>query len=148
MAAGINVEVKQSGRFRPPKLDGGALTAMGQELVRVQLERWENGLNVFDSKAKPLSKKAFFIKRRVRKTSRPVRDLNMTGLLRSNFTLRKAIDNVIRAEPTSRAARQHARQGNAPEQMIGFAGSDMKAAYDEAVKAWGRLAGTLWYRVP
>jgi hypothetical protein len=64
-----------------------------------------------------------------------------------NFILRKAINGVIRAENTSREARQHARQAQLHEEMIGLSGSDQAALYRDVQTAYGALAKNAWYQV-
>ena len=135
----------KSGRFKKPVLDNHALTMMGNGLVTQQKKRWESSLNVSDQNSRPLAKKYMFIKAKIRRTNRPKRDLHLSGLLLSNFTLRKAVNGTIRAEATSRAARDHANSANEKDQMIGFAGSDIKRAMDEANAAFGSLCKSLWY---
>jgi hypothetical protein len=141
--AGIKVGVKKTVRLRQPKLDGGQLQEIGDAMVAKQKARWGAGINAEDRAAKPLSKRYTFIKAKIRRTNRPKRDMNLSGLLLSNFTLRKAINGVIRAEPTSRKAREHARPANNIEQMIGLSGSDSKVIYDRTQAAFGDLAKTM-----
>lgn len=147
MANPLNMQVKKTGFFRPPKLDNGVLTHMGNDIVAQQKMRWSLGRNTSDAPAKPLSKPYLFRKAKIRRTNRPKRDLHLSGLLLSNFTLRKAMNGVIRAEPTSRVARTHALSANEKDQMVGFAGSDLKNVYDDAEKAFGSLAKKLWYQI-
>ena len=149
MAEGpVQIRVKQTGRVRKPNLDNGDMTAIGQEMVAAQKARWAAGVNADGAKARPLSRRYTYIKAKVRRTNRPIRDMHLSGILLNNFTLRKAINNVIRAEPTSRVARdQHAKPANKIEQMIGFSGSDIKASYDEIAKRYGDLARRMWIPV-
>lgn len=135
----------KSGRFKKPVLDNHALTHMGESLVAQQKNRWAKSLNAFDQNSRPLSKKYMFVKAKIRRTNRPRRDLHLTGLLLSNFTLRKAVNGTIRAEPTSREARKHASSANEKDQMIGFAATDIRRAMDEANAAFGSLCKKLWY---
>ena len=146
MAEPIKITIKGKGRFKQPKLDAGQLQHIGEDMVTTQKARWASAVNALGGKAKPLSKKYTFIKAKVRRTNRPVRDMRLTGTVLSNFRLRKAINGVIRAEPTSRIARDKARGADRYEQMIGFSGTDIKNVYDEVQKAYGELAKTLWYQ--
>ena len=61
-----------------------------------------------------------------------------------NFTLRKAINGVIRAENTSRLARKHALGSQTAEEMIGFAGSDVALAMKASEKACGKWMTKAW----
>jgi len=143
----VDIKVTKTGRFKPPVLDQGQLTSIGSQMIAAQKARWASGRNAADAPGRPLSKPYLYKKAKIRKTNRPIRDMHLTGLLLSNFTLRKAINGVIRAEPTSREGRKHATSGNDKDQMIGFAGSDVKVVYDETQKQYGSLAQKLWYPV-
>ena len=147
MAGGIKVKLKRTGRLRKPTLDYGQLFHIGTHMVEKQKARWAAGLNANDGTAAPLSKRYMFYKAKVRKTNRPKRDMRLSGLLWNNFSLRKAINGVIRAENTTREARDHATSANAKDQMIGFSGSDLKVIYNESQRAYGSLAKNLWYEV-
>lgn len=144
MAGPVSVKVKKTGRLKKPTLDHGPLTAIGTDMVAKQKQRWAQGINADGMRAKPLSKPYLYKKAKIRRTNRPIRDLNLTGLLLSNFTLRKAINGVIRAEATSRAARKHAVSAQQGDQMIGFSGSDVKEVYEGAEKQYGILARKMW----
>lgn len=147
MAGPVAISVIKTGKFRKPVLDNAQLTAIGTGMVAKQKARWAAALNADDQKAKPLSKPYLYKKARIRKTNRPVRDLHLTGLLLENFRLRKAIDGIIRAEPTSRAGRQHATSATRDDQMIGFSLSDAKQVYDETERQYGRLAEKMWFQI-
>src|SRR5262245_42865524 len=98
MAGPVSVKVKKTGRVKKPTLDHGQLTTIGQAMVDKQKQRWAQGINAEGMRAKPLAKPYLYRKAKIRRTNRPIRDLHLTGLLLSNFTLRKAINGVIRAE--------------------------------------------------
>lgn len=144
MADAVKIEVKKTGRIRAPVLDHGALTRIGTEMLAAQKQRIGRGLNTSDSQAKPLSKPYLFKKAKIRRTNRPIRDLKLTGLLMENFTLRKAANGIVRAEPTSREARKHALAAVEKDAMIGFAGSDLKTVYEGAEEQYGQLAKKMW----
>ena len=144
MADAVKVTLKKSGRLKPPVLTDPVLTKIGEEIVRKQKERWSKSVSANGDKAAPLSKPYLFRKAKIRRTNRPVRDMHLTGLLRDNFTLRKAANGIIRAEPTSREGRKHATSANAKDQMIGFSGTDVKTVYDETSAAYGKLAKEMW----
>jgi hypothetical protein len=76
-----------------------------------------------------------------------VRDMRMTGLTAANFKLRKAIDNTIRAENTTRQARQNAQKANDIEQMIGLAGSDQQAIFRQSQAEYGKWLEKAWIPV-
>ena len=137
----------RGGRIRTPKLDNGTLTEIGNKLVLEQKQRWAKSIDSSGQTAKKLSVKYFFEKRGFMGGGSPKRDNKMTGLMVQNFALRKAIDGVIRAENTSRAGRQHARQSQGFEEMIGFAGSDVVAAMEASKKAYGQWMTKAWIPV-
>lgn len=145
--AEVNIAVKKRGYFRAAKLDNGVLTHIGNEMVAAQKARWARSENTDGSKAKPLSKKYIFQKAKVRRTNRPVRDLHLSGLLLDNFTLRKALNGVVRANPTSRKAIDHARLGQEKEAMIGFAPSDERIIGKAVGDAFADLTKRLWYQI-
>ncbi|HEY1242180.1 MAG TPA: hypothetical protein VGF16_16565 [Bryobacteraceae bacterium] len=144
MAGGLQVQVKQSGRVRPARLDNGVLTAIGNEMVKRQLERWSKGINADGNQAKPLGKKYFFVKKAYLRQEHPIRDNRFTGALAANFQLRKAIDGVIRAEPTQRATRAAAAKADQYEQMIGFSGPEINEILKESVGAYGDWVEKAW----
>jgi hypothetical protein len=143
----VKVNVPRTGHVKKPNLDNGKLTRIGNRMVKEQKARWEKHINANGQQAKPLNKKYVFIKKKVRNVGRPYRDNNLTGVMLKNFILRKAINGVIRAENTSREARQHARQAQLHEEMIGLSGSDQAALYRDVQTAYGALAKNAWYQV-
>jgi len=143
----VKITVKKRGFFRAPKLDNGTLTQIGIEMVAAQKARWARAENADGTKAKPLSKKYIFQKAKIRRTNRPVRDLHLSGTLLENFSLRKAINGLVRANPTSRKAIEHARLGQEKEAMIGFAPSDIRVVGEAAEKAFADLTQRLWYQI-
>jgi hypothetical protein len=144
MAAPVTIKVGRTGRFRPPKLDNGELTFIGKAMVDAQLERWSKGINSDGNFARPLSKKYFFQKRKFRGMDNAIRDNYMTGALVKNFTLRKAMDGQIRAEPTQRVTRQHAVKLQQYEQMIGFSPSDIDVVFRAASAQYAKYASSAW----
>ena len=144
MAEEVKIKVTRTGRVKAPVLDGGKLTAIGNLMVTEQKQRWSKAVSADGSAAPPLSKKYIFIKAKIRRINRPVRDMNLTGTVLQNFMLRKAINSIVRAEPTSRLAREKARGAERYAQMIGFAPSDEKAVYAAAQKEYGELVKALW----
>ena len=144
----VKIKVKQTGRIKQPKLDMGPLTKIGLEMVDAQKKRWSQATNAQGAKAKPLSKKYFFMKRKhFGGKGRPVRDMVMTGILRDNFMLRKAINNNIRAENTTRLARQHANQAVQYEDMIGFSGPEQMAVFRNFEAAYGNYVKRAWVQI-
>jgi hypothetical protein len=144
MAGAVQIKVGRTGRFRPPKLDNGELTFIGNQMVEAQLKRWAEGIDADGNFARPLSKKYFFQKRRFRGIDTAIRDNYMTGALVKNFTLRKAIDGVIRAEPTQRITRQHAVKAQQYAQMIGFSPSDIDVVFRAAASQYAKYASSAW----
>jgi hypothetical protein len=140
----VKVKVKQTGRVRAPRLDDPQLKIIGDEMVAAQKARWAKGIDTGGQPAKKLSVKYAIRKgaylRKVgdpRGSSRVIRDMNITGLLVKNFTLRRASAGVIRAENTTREARAHANKAVLYWDMIGFAGSDVKTVMDSYTKQYG-----------
>lgn len=144
MADGVQVKVTKRGRIRAPNLDNGALTSIGRAMVKAQLLRWAAGVNADGQPAKPLSKRYGFQKSAFRGLEKgaAIRDNKMTGALVDNFTLRKAIQGKIRAEPTQRSAREHATKAQRYDQMIGFAQSDIEVVYSKTIDQYVRWTGT------
>lgn len=143
-SGGFSFKVKKSGRIKPPNLDHGKLTEIGLQMVAAQKKRWELGLNASGNRAKPLTKRYAFLKRGIRRIQNPVRDMYLTGLTRDNFGLRKAIDNQIRAENTSRETRKRAQRSQNYEQMIGFSGQDQVAVFKASLTAYGEYLKKAW----
>lgn len=143
----VKITVPKSGRIKTPKLDHGQLTEIGEVMVAEQKERWAQGLDASGARAPKLSRGYMFRKARIRRTNRPIRDMELTGLTKDNFKLRKAIGGVIRAENSSREGRKRARQAQKAAEMIGFAGSDQVAVFKAAQKQYGRYAKTAWVPV-
>jgi hypothetical protein len=143
----IKIKVKQTGRIKAPKLDNGPLTAIGQDMVARQKERWANHMNASGNQAKPLSKKYTFIKKKFLGVARPYRDNVMTGIMRDNFTLRKAIEGNIRAENTTRLARAHATGAVKFEDMIGFSGPEQMAIFRDFQVEYGQWVKRAWVQI-
>ena len=144
----VKVKVKQTGHIKAPKLDGGRLTRIGNQIVAEQKARWAKHKNAYGNEAKPLSKKYTFIKKKALGLGRPYRDMRgIEGLVIPNFLLRKAIHNEIRAENTSRKARQHARQAQAYDEMIGFSGPEQVSLYRNVNNEYAGLLKTAWVQI-
>jgi hypothetical protein len=140
----FTVKVKKTGRVRGPNLSDPQLKVIGEAMVDAQKKRWDDGINAEGNAARALSKKYFFMKRAATHQTSPIRDMKMTGVTVANFTLRKASGGIIRAENTSRAARDHANRAQGAEQMIGFAGSDQIAVFRESQLQYGVLLQKAW----
>ena len=137
------ISVTKTGKIRLPRLSNPQLKNIGEVMVIAQKKRWASATNANGNPATKLSVKYFFEKRKLR-GGRPVRDMKMTGVTVANFSLRKAGQDQIRAENTSRAGRDHARRANQYEQMIGFAASDQLAVFDEAKFQFGDYLQSAW----
>jgi hypothetical protein len=140
----LKVKVKRTGRVKEPNLSDPQLKAIGEEMVAAQKLRWSKGINAEGNAAKKLSVKYFFIKRKLRGVSRPVRDMNLSGATIKNFSLRKASNGQIRAENTSRATRKSATGANNIEQMIGFAGTDQNSLFKASQLQYGIYLQRAW----
>ena len=143
----VKVKVKQTGRIRAPRLDNGQLTLIGHRMVATQKARWANGVDAYGNTAKPLSKKYTFIKKKYTGVARPYRDNVMTGIMRDNFTLRKAIEGDIRAENTTRLARAHANGAVKFEDMIGFSGPEQMAIFRDFQAEYGQWTKRAWAQI-
>jgi hypothetical protein len=145
---GISVKVTRSGKILPARLDNGGLTRIGDSMVELQLKRWSLGLNAEGNAGKPLRPKPFAIKREYLKKKGDrravIRDNNMTGALRNSFSLRKAINGTIRAEPTTRNGRSHANRAQGYDQMIGFAGYEQVNIYEKSFEEYGKVFTKAW----
>lgn len=145
----VKVKIKQKGRIRKPKLDNGTLTYIGNQMVAQQQYRWARHQNAYGQEAKPLSKKYTFIKKKALGIKgKPYRDMRgIEGLVIPNFQLRKAINGQIRAENTTRKARQHARQAQQYEEMIGFSGKEQVEIIRNVKQEYSALCATAWIQI-
>lgn len=156
--ANLKVSVKRSVRLRGPNLDNGALTKIGEVMVATIKARIAQGLDADGNKALPLSRsyaifKAGYLKRnRGIGTNRPIRDLSLSGVSMQNYTLRRASDNVIRADATTRMARLKLTQGQeqrrknkgvtttlGTSQMFGWEGRNVVDVLAETKKQYGNF---------
>jgi hypothetical protein len=133
----------RGGRVRGPNLADPQLKRVGTVMVAAQKDRWAHAIDADGNQAKKLSVRYAIIKQKFTHR-RPVRDNKMTGLLVSNFQLRKAADNVIRAEPTTQMARAHALGSQGYVEMIGFAVSDANTVFTGINAEYGEYAKTAW----
>lgn len=131
---------------RLANLDNGQLTQIGRPMVIAQKQRIRRGINANNQPAKELSKAYKLRKTRVlRRIGKltgtfAVRDMVFTGATLENFSLRKAINGVIRAEPSTQWARTRAQKavsGGADAQLIGFSGDDATVVITEAERQYG-----------
>lgn len=140
----VKVKVTKSGRVKGPNLEDPQLKAIGDEMVRVQKLRWNDGINASGNQAKKLSFKYFKEKQKYTGQVSPIRDMSMTGDTVKNFTLRRAAQGQLRAENTSRLARQKATRAQTAEEMIGFAGSDQIAIFKASQLQYGIYVTKAW----
>lgn len=141
-AVRFKVAVLQSGRIAPPVLTTPQLVEIGQVMVRAQKERWSRGINAEGVAAAPLHRTTAKAKNTFGK--RMIRDMDMTGLVRNNFSLRQATMQSIRAENTSAEARRHARQAQRFEPMIGLAPQDEAIIFAQVYRAYGVYLKRAW----
>jgi hypothetical protein len=141
--ASMNIQVKRTGRVRPPKLLDPQLAAIGKKMVAEQKARWARSVDASGQSAKKLSVRYAIIKQAVLH-KRAKRDMSLTGKTIRNFTLRKASLGVIRAENTTRYERTKARACNDYDQMIGFALTDAKVVFDGAQAEFGKWVNKAW----
>ena len=144
--ATFSTTVKKNGRLRGPNLSDPQLKAIGDKMVAEQKARWAKSYNAQGLPAAKLSVRYAIIKQAVLH-KRPKRDMVMTGRLLANFTLRRAAEGRIRAENTTRIARDHARRANSYDQMIGFALTDFKVVTDAAQAEYQNYVRTAWIPV-
>jgi hypothetical protein len=143
--AQLKVSIKRSGRIRPPKLlIDPELTRIGRLMVANQKARWAAGINANGITAKQLNRRYFFVKKAFRKIADPKRDNEMTGDLKSNFTLRRASNGVIRAQPTARLPRQKAMRAEQYDEMIGFSPPEQVLISYEFIRLVLKYANVAW----
>jgi hypothetical protein len=140
----VKVQVKKTGRLKGPNLSDPQLKAIGEEMVKVQKQRWDDGLNAQGNTAKKLSFKYFKEKQKFTGQASPIRDMHMTGETVKNFSLRRAAQGSIRAENTSRLARQKATRAQTAEEMIGFAATDQIAIFKASQLQYGIYLQKAW----
>jgi hypothetical protein len=140
----LTVKVKKTGRMKGPDLSDPALKQIGDEMLKAQFRRWDDGLNANGSQAKKLSFKYFKEKQKYTGQTSPIRDMKMTGETIKNFTLRRASQGQIRAENTSRVCRGKAQRAQKAEEMIGFAGSDQIAVFRATQLQYGIHLQKAW----
>jgi len=135
------------------------LTRIGTVLVHSQKKRIAKGIDADGRPAKPLSKSyAIFKTGSLKKnrsigTNRPIRDLSLTDRSLQNYSLRRAMDNVIRADATTRDARFKLDQGQYAvrkqkgvavrigfSQMFGFDGQAVQSVLTAANAEYGIYA--------
>ena len=144
---GLRVSTKYTGLVRPARLDNGQLTRIGRLMVKAQKDRWSKAIDTDGNPAKPLSMKYLFEKKKFTHTSRPLRDMKMTGRTIENFQLRKALDKTIRAENTTRLERAKAGRAQKAGNMIGFAATDQIVVFRAANKEFGEWARKSWVKI-
>ena len=142
MADGMKTTTR-SGKVRGPNLSDPQLRIIGTLMVKDQKERWAKHINAEGQPAKKLSVKYAIIKQQLLH-KRPYRDMVLTGKLLANFSLRRAANNRIRAENTTRLDRAKAQANQLLDQMIGFAVSDIKDAINNVQVQYGQWAKTAW----
>jgi len=140
----VKIQVKKTGRVRPPMLDDPQLKAIGDIMVREQKQRWDDGVTADGIHGKKLSRRYFFIKRKFTKQVAPIRDMKMTGATVANFSLRRASRGMIRAENTTRETRKRATTAQQYADMIGFAASDQIAIFRASQAQYGQYLQKAW----
>ena len=143
MANSVKIKVKQTGRVKAPNLADPQLARIGSSMLVAQFARWFKGVNADGIQAKKLSVRYAIIKQKYLH-KRPIRDNWMTGAMAKNFAVRKAADGQIRAENSTRLAREHAQGSQKYEEMIGFAVSDAQVVIGETQKEYGNYVQTAW----
>ncbi|HEU0180298.1 MAG TPA: hypothetical protein VFV58_39180 [Blastocatellia bacterium] len=141
----VKVRVR-GGRFKQPNLSDPQLKTIGDSMVAKQFERWSKAVDAYGNPAPKLTPRYAIIKQK-KFHVRPVRDNKMTGLLIKNFGLRKAAQNTIRAENTSKTARDHARRAQGYAEMIGFAASDQVEVFTAANEQYGIYLKHAWVQL-
>jgi hypothetical protein len=144
---GLRVSTKYTGLVRPPRLDNGQMTKIGREMVAAQKKRWADAVDASGNPAKRLSMKYLFEKKKFTHTSRPLRDMKMTGRTIANFQLRKALDSTIRAENTTRLERSKARRAQVAGNMIGFSPTDQITVFRSVNREYGEWATRAWVKI-
>jgi hypothetical protein len=140
---GFQINVTKSGRIRGPNLSDPQLKAIGEKMVADQKARWASATNASGQPAQKLSVRYAIIKQAVLH-KRAKRDMSMTGKTIANFTLRKAANDTIRAENTTRLERQKAMRANGYDQMIGFTVQEVYQIAADSQTQFGRYVETAW----
>ena len=140
----LTIRVKKTGRLKGPNLSDPQLKAIGDEMVKAQKERWDDGLNANGNQAKKLSFKYFKEKQKFTGQANPIRDMHMTGETVKNFGLRRASNGQIRAENSTRITRAKASRAQKAEEMIGFAGTDQIAVFRATQLQYGIHLQKAW----
>lgn len=144
----------RGGRFRAPKLDGGQLTMIGEEMVARQKARILSGINADGGRTAPLAPS--YAKRKIRQirklhgktVMRPIRDMFLTGETMKNFRLRTAINGRIVARATTTWARMRVRSTERRgDQMIGFSQAEVNALVRDIRMQYGLKLQRAFVRV-
>jgi hypothetical protein len=130
--------------MKGPDLSDPALKAIGDDMLKAQFRRWDDGLNASGNQAKKLSFKYFKEKQKYTGQVSPIRDMHMTGETIKNFALRRASRGQIRAENSTRVTRAKATRAQKAEEMIGFAGSDQLAVFRSTQLQYGIHLQKAW----
>lgn len=141
-AVRFTMDVTKTGHLGSIELGSSQLRQLGINMVDRQKERWSRGINAEGHQARPLAPVTAKGKRTFGK--KPIRDMDMTGLTRENFSLRAWAQGVLRAENTSRAGRMHARKAQIFEHMIGISPQERDAVFTDAYRMYEAYLKTIW----
>jgi len=142
----LRIKTKQSGYFRQPQLADPQMRAIGEAMITAQKARWSVAKDAYGNPAPKLKTRYAIVKQKVT-GKRAIRDNVLTGMLSSNFTLRKASGRLIRAENTAKQARDHARRAQGYAEMIGFAPDDQNVVFQAANSQYGVYLKRGWVTV-
>jgi hypothetical protein len=97
MAAKFQTKITKA-RFVYSPLSGERMAGIGKSLIDTIFERWDRGLDVQDTPARPLTAKYARFKSYSRR-KRAVRDYDLTGKLRSSIQALSANQNKVTVGP-------------------------------------------------
>jgi hypothetical protein len=131
MAATLTVTVTKQARFRVPRLGPETMRALGQQIITLNIARWDRAVNAADQDAKPLSfkvaksgnRRGYAIQKQ-RKTGRNRRDWWLTGALRASFQVIEAVTNRVRVGWNDGRMIVRMRFNQGIDQMFGISPSD------------------------
>lgn len=131
MAATLTVTVTRQARFRVPRLGPETMRTLGQQVIALNVARWDRAVNAADQPAKPLSYKRTksgnirgYAKQKQKKTGRNKRDWWLTGALRAAFQVIEAVQNRVRVGWNTGPEIIKMRFNQGIDQMFGISPAD------------------------
>lgn len=126
------------------KLSAAEYRMIGESAVERMKARILKGVNADNQRAKPLSKRYAAIKARERHTSRPVRDMFLSGMTLNDYRVQRAYNGLIEAYPSSTEAQKRAILAQHIDPMFGFTDAEEKEVVRQVRAMYGRNAKVIW----